>query len=81
MDRALWAGAGVSLRDGEGVVEYALHPGGYIRFGDEFVLVAHPRAPHRRACNGGATMSAFESSAENRAAAKGSAAQGRANGV
>jgi hypothetical protein len=33
-----------SLR-GEGVVEFALHPGGYIRFGDDFVLVATPRSP------------------------------------
>ena len=30
---------------GEGVVEFALHPGGYIRFGDDFVLVATPRSP------------------------------------
>ena len=30
---------------GEGVVEFALHPGGYVRFGDDYVLVAHPRAP------------------------------------
>ena len=33
-----------SLR-GEGVVEFALHPGGYIRFGDDFILVATPRSP------------------------------------
>jgi hypothetical protein len=33
-----------SLR-GEGVVEFALHPGGYIRFGDDFLLVATPRSP------------------------------------
>jgi Protein of unknown function (DUF2877) len=30
---------------GEGFVEFALHPGGYVRFGDDYVLVAHPRAP------------------------------------
>jgi hypothetical protein len=30
---------------GEGVVEFALHPGGYVRFGDDYVLVAHARAP------------------------------------
>ena len=30
---------------GAGVVEFALHPGGYIRFGDDYVLVAPPRAP------------------------------------
>jgi hypothetical protein len=30
---------------GDGVVEFALHPGGYIRFGDDFVLVATPRSP------------------------------------
>jgi hypothetical protein len=30
---------------GEGVVEFALHPGGYIRFGDDFILVATPRSP------------------------------------
>jgi hypothetical protein len=46
-ERALWAGPGVRLPDGAaGVVEFALHPGGYVRFGeDEYVLVAHPRAP------------------------------------
>jgi hypothetical protein len=33
-----------SLR-GEGVVEFALRPGGYIRFGDDFILVATPRSP------------------------------------
>ncbi len=38
------AAALASLR-GEGVVEFALHPGGYIRFGDDFVLVATPRSP------------------------------------
>ncbi len=42
--RALWAGAGVTLR-GEGSVEIALHPGGYVRLGDAYVLVAAPRAP------------------------------------
>ena len=38
------AAALASLR-GEGVVEFALHPGGYIRFGDDFILVATPRSP------------------------------------
>jgi hypothetical protein len=28
-----------------GVVELALHPGGYVRFGDDYALLAHPRAP------------------------------------
>jgi hypothetical protein len=42
--RALWAGSGVTLR-GEGAVEIALHPGGYVRLGDDYVLVAVPRAP------------------------------------
>jgi hypothetical protein len=37
--------AALSSLRGEGVVEFALHPGGYIRFGDDFVLVATPRSP------------------------------------
>jgi hypothetical protein len=45
-ERALWAGPGVRLRDGAvGVVELALRPGGYVRFDDDYVLVAVPRAP------------------------------------
>jgi hypothetical protein len=46
MASALWAGPG-ALRalHGEGTVEIALHPGGYLRLGDEYVLVAIPRAP------------------------------------
>ncbi|HWK26696.1 MAG TPA: DUF2877 domain-containing protein [Solirubrobacter sp.] len=31
--------------EGSGRVELALHPGGYVRFGEEWVLVAIPRAP------------------------------------
>ncbi len=37
--------AALSSLRGEGVVEFALHPGGYIRFGDDFILVATPRSP------------------------------------
>jgi hypothetical protein len=37
--------AALAALRGEGVVEFALHPGGYIRFGDEFILVATPRSP------------------------------------
>ncbi|HET6551098.1 MAG TPA: hypothetical protein VFG79_21710, partial [Solirubrobacter sp.] len=33
-----------SLR-GEGFVEFALSPGGYVRFGDDYVLIATPRSP------------------------------------
>jgi hypothetical protein len=46
MGRALWTGPGAAraLR-GEGAVEVALHPGGYVRLGEEYVLVAVPRAP------------------------------------
>lgn len=46
-ERALWAGPGVHLRDGAvGAVEFALHPGGYVRFeDDDYLLVAIPRAP------------------------------------
>ena len=46
-ERALWAGPGVHLRAGAvGVVEFALHPGGYVRFeDDDYLLVAIPRAP------------------------------------
>jgi hypothetical protein len=44
--RALWIGPGAAraLR-GEGTVELALHPGGYVRFGGGYALLAHPRAP------------------------------------
>jgi hypothetical protein len=44
MARTLWAGPGVVL-EGRGEVEIALHPGGYVRLGDEYVLVAVARAP------------------------------------
>ena len=44
----LWAGPGVSLRDGAGVVEFALHPGGYVRFGDDVGARRGARA-HRAA--------------------------------
>jgi Protein of unknown function (DUF2877) len=46
MSSALWTGPGAAraLR-GEGAVEVALHPGGYVRLGEEYVLVAPPRAP------------------------------------
>ena len=37
--------AALSSLRGEGVVEFALYPGGYVRFGDDFVLVATPRSP------------------------------------
>jgi hypothetical protein len=42
----LWIGPGAAraLR-GSGVVELALHPGGYVRFGEGYALLAHPRAP------------------------------------
>jgi Protein of unknown function (DUF2877) len=46
--RALWAGPGARralAAGGPGTVEYALAPGGYVRFGDEWLLVAIPRAP------------------------------------
>jgi hypothetical protein len=46
--RAVWAGPG-ALRalaaGGRGLVELALRPGGYVRLGDEWVLVAIARAP------------------------------------
>ena len=46
MASALWAGPGaVRALHGSGTVEVALHPGGYVRLGDEYVLVAVPRAP------------------------------------
>ncbi|MDA0159678.1 DUF2877 domain-containing protein [Solirubrobacter ginsenosidimutans] len=48
MTRALWAGPGawrVLARGGTGVVEFALHPGGYARLGGEWLLLAIPRAP------------------------------------
>ncbi len=32
-------------RGGRGAVEFALHPGGYARLGDEWLLLAVPRAP------------------------------------
>jgi uncharacterized protein DUF2877 len=44
MPRTLWAGSGVTFR-GEGEVEVAIHPGGYVRLGDDYVLLAIPRAP------------------------------------
>ncbi len=37
--------AALSSLRGEGVVEFALYPGGYVRFGDDFLLVATPRSP------------------------------------
>jgi Protein of unknown function (DUF2877) len=46
--RALWAGPGARralAAGGTGTVEYALPPGGYVRFGGEWVLIAVPRAP------------------------------------
>ena len=48
--RALWAGPGAARvlagAPAAGVVELALHPGGYVRFGeDQWLLVAVPRAP------------------------------------
>jgi hypothetical protein len=46
--RALWAGPGARralASGGTGTVEYALPPGGYVRFGDEWLLLAVPRAP------------------------------------
>ena len=48
MTRALWAGPGARralARGGSGVVEFALHPGGYARLGEEWLLLAIPRAP------------------------------------
>jgi hypothetical protein len=44
--RALWIGPGAARAlHGDGVVELALHPGGYVRLGEEYALLAHPRAP------------------------------------
>ena len=45
---ALWAGPGARralAAGGAGRVEFALHPGGYARLGDEWLLLAIPRAP------------------------------------
>jgi hypothetical protein len=42
--RALSAGPGAARR-GAGTVEIALHPGGYVRLGDAYALLAVPRAP------------------------------------
>ncbi len=46
--QALWAGPGARralAAGGRGTVEFALHPGGYARLGDEWLLLAIPRAP------------------------------------
>ena len=46
--RALWAGPGARralAAGGRGTVEFALHPGGYARLGDAWLLLAIPRAP------------------------------------
>jgi hypothetical protein len=44
--RALWIGPGAARAlHGAGEVEFALHPGGYVRFGGGYALLAHPRAP------------------------------------
>jgi hypothetical protein len=46
--RALWAGPGARrtlAAGGAGKVEFVVRPGGYVRFGDEWLLLAVPRAP------------------------------------
>ena len=46
--RAIWAGPGAQRAlsaGGRGEVEFALHPGGYTRLGDAWLLIATPRAP------------------------------------
>jgi hypothetical protein len=46
--RALWAGPGARrtlAAGGTGTVEYALPPGGYVRLGEDWLLLATPRAP------------------------------------
>ena len=46
--RALWAGPGARrtlAAGGVGKVEFAVRPGGYARFGDDWLLLAVPRAP------------------------------------
>ncbi len=46
MASALWAGPGAARAlHGDGEVEVALHPGGYVRLDDGYVLVAGARAP------------------------------------
>jgi uncharacterized protein DUF2877 len=46
MASTLWAAPGaVRALHGSGTVELALPPGGYVRLGDSYVLVATPRAP------------------------------------
>jgi hypothetical protein len=46
--RTLWAGPGARrtlAAGGAGTVEYAVRPGGYVRLGDEWLLLATPRSP------------------------------------
>jgi hypothetical protein len=59
--RALWAGPGVRralAAGGPGIVESALPPGGYVRFGDEWLLLSAALAAGlgRRGATSGAAM-------------------------